>query len=161
MRDANHYEGTMKGRIASALVVVALSLLAGSCASSSTPSPSSGGTQDSNSEFQAYIKNLNDRVDPFWKRELKTALDKMNPQSEPQKKNLIDEKSQASCSVEIRLDKLGKVKKTTLIKSSGYKTVDAAAVSAIKKASPLPAPPKAWLKGRSATIRWEFVLKDQ
>lgn len=150
---------SLKLVFASAIACVFLAMFAESCASSSH-SPSDAGSS-ANDEFKGYVQDLNNRVDPFWKQELKTALDKMNPQSGPQKKNLIDGKSQASCSVEIRLDKYGKVKKTTLVKSSGYKSVDAAALRAIKKASPLPAPPKSWLKGRSATIRWEFVLKDQ
>jgi TonB family protein len=143
--------------IASTVAVLSLAIFAGSC-TSAPPMPSAPPV---NNEFQSYIQDLNNRVDPFWKQELKIALDQMNPKSGPQKKNLIGGNAQATCSVEIRLDRAGKVKKVKLFKSSGYKVVDAAAIRAIKKASPLPAPPKSWLKGRSAVIRWVFVLKDQ
>jgi TonB family protein len=106
--------------------------------------------------YQTYIKNLNDRVDPFWKQELKTALD-----SSQGLKTSIQGQKKTSCLLEIKIDKDGKVLKTKLIKGSGKKAIDKASLTAIQKASPLPAPPRAWVKGKAATIRWEFVLKDQ
>jgi len=108
------------------------------------------------SPFQDYINNLNDKVDPYWKQQLKLALD--NPQNA---KTLIEGHAEVTVGLEISLDKHGTVKKTKIVKTSGYRIIDNAALAAIKKASPLPAPPKEWVKGKLATIRWEFVLKDQ
>jgi TonB family protein len=95
-------------------------------------------------------------VDPFWKQELKSAMD-----SSKDLKTAIQGQKKTSCLLEIKLDKAGKVLKTRMVKGSSLKAIDKAAVVAIQKASPRPAPPGAWVRNKAATIRWEFVLKDQ
>lgn len=76
-------------------------------------------------------------------------------------KTAIQGQKKTSCLLEIKLDRNGKVLKTKMVKGSSLKAIDKAAIVAIQKASPLPAPPAAWVKNKAATIRWEFVLKDQ
>jgi TonB family protein len=134
--------------------LIALALFAGfSGCASKKPAPDQTAAA---SPYQDYINNLNDRVDPFWKQQLKLALD--NPENA---KTLIKGHEQVTVALDISLDKKGVVKKTKIAKTSGYRIIDNAAIAAMKKASPLPAPPKEWVKGKLATIRWEFVLKDQ
>jgi len=138
------------------LIALALILVASGCASKQPAASKPASSTSATSPYQGYITNLNNRVDPFWKQQLKLALD--NPQNA---KTLIQGHAQVSVSLEISVDKAGDVKKTKIVKTSGYRIIDNAALAAIRKASPLPAPPKEWVKGKLATIRWEFVLKDQ
>lgn len=140
--------------IASYVAIFAALLAFHGCASSK-PAPEKEASAPT-SPYQTYINNLNNRVDPYWKQQLKLALD--NPQNA---KTLIRGHNQVSVTLEISADHAGIVKKTKIVKTSGYRIIDNAALAAIRKASPLPAPPREWVKNRLATIRWEFVLKDQ
>jgi TonB family protein len=126
-----------------------------SCASAPSPSPEAPHSA-ALTPYQTYVRDLNNRVDPFWKQELKAAMD-----ASKDLKATIQGTKKTTCLLEIKLDKDGKVLRTKLMKSSGLKAVDKASLTAIQKASPLPAPPRAWVKGKAATIRWEFDLKDQ
>jgi protein TonB len=137
-------------------VTLSLAVFAGGCATNAPSSAPEQKAAPTMTAQQKYIKDLNDRVDPFWKEELKTSFN-----DSKKVKALVEGHNQVTCALELRMDKNGKVKKTKLLKSSGYKAVDTAALNAIKKASPLPPPPSAWVKNKTATIRWEFVLKDQ
>lgn len=142
------------------LVILILAFGAGAglngCASGSQTTANAPKAQAPLTPYQAYVRDLNNRVDPFWKQELKAAMD-----SSKELKTAVQGQKKTSCLLEIKLDKDGKVLKSKMVKGSGQKLIDKASETAIQKASPLPAPPRAWVKNKSATIRWEFVLKDQ
>jgi TonB family protein len=143
-------------RIGFLISALALSAAIGLSGCSSAPTETAPPKAATLTPYQAYVRDLNDRVDPFWKQELKTAME-----SSKDLKTSVQGQKKTSCLLEIKLDKDGKVLKTKMVKGSHQKAIDKAAIDAIQKASPLPAPPHAWVKGKSATIRWEFVLKDQ
>ncbi|MGH1468822.1 MAG: energy transducer TonB [Bdellovibrionales bacterium] len=63
-------------------------------------------------------------------------------------------------SVQITLDKDGYLEEIALLKTSGNKAIDTAAIQALRLAAPFPNPPKG-MRGKDKKIRifWDFVLE--
>ncbi len=75
---------------------------------------------------------------------------KQNPSSIGKKKT----------SVQITLDKDGYLEEIALLKTSGSKAIDTAAIKALRLAAPFPNPPKGMLeKDKKIRIFWDFVLE--
>ncbi len=63
-------------------------------------------------------------------------------------------------SVQITLDKNGYLEEIALLKTSGNKAIDTAAIQALRLAAPFPNPPKGMLeKDKKIRIFWDFVLE--
>lgn len=64
-------------------------------------------------------------------------------------------------SVQITLDKDGYLEEIALLKTSGNKAIDTAAIQALRLAAPFPNPPKGMLeKDKKIRIYWDFVLES-
>ena len=63
-------------------------------------------------------------------------------------------------SLEVTLDKRGKIVNVNVKGSSGVRELDEAAIESFNKAGPFPNPPKGMVKNGHARIQWGFVVKS-
>lgn len=103
----------------------------------------------------AYIQRIRQQLSPYWREDIRKKVNSL------WLSGLKLVRDEYITKVQVLLNKRGELVEVGVKSTSGFQVVDLAAISAFRKASPFPNPPKK-LIGADGTVllAWTFVVKN-